>query len=232
MRKLVVSTFLTLDGVMQAPGGPDEDRDGGFEHGGWSMRYGDDMMGKLIVEQMLQADALLLGRRTYEIFAAYWPRITDRNDPSYEIEMGQRVQGQLASKLNSMRKYVASRTLRRAEWHNSTLLPGDAAAAVARLKEEEAGGEIQVAGSSNLIQTLLKHDLIDEFRLWVFPVMIGSGKRLFGNGTIPGALRLVDTKASSTGVVIHRFERAGKLEHGSFEVDKEGTTAALWEDKQ
>lgn len=219
MRKLVVGTFLSLDGVMQAPGGPDEDRDGGFEHGGWSVRYWDDMMGKLIVEQMLQADALLLGRRTYEIFAAHWPRVTDRNDP-------------VASKLNSMRKYVASRTLRRAEWHNSTLLPGDAAAAVARLKEEEPGGEIQVAGSSNLIQKLLKHDLIDEFRLWVFPVMIGSGKRLFGNGTIPGALRLVHTKASSTGVVIHRFERAGKLEHGSFEVDKEGTTAALWEDKQ
>ena len=178
MRKLVVGTFLTVDGVMQAPGGPDEDRDGGFEHGGWSVKYWDEMMGKLIVEQTLKTDALLLGRKTYEIFAAHWPRVTDPNDP-------------VATKLNSMRKYVASRTLRKAEWHNSTILPGDAASAVARLKEQ-AGGEIQVTGSSNLIQTLLKHDLVDEFNLWVFPVTIGSGKRLFGDGTMPGAFRLVD----------------------------------------
>ena len=217
MRKLVVVTFLTVDGVMQAPGGPDEDRDGGFEHGGWSVKCWDEMMGKIITEQMLQPDALLLGRRTYEIFAAHWPRVTNPMDP-------------VASKLNSMRKYVASRTLRKVEWHNSTLLTGDAMTAVAQVKEQ-AGGEIQVAGSSNLIQTLLKHDLIDEFRLWVYPVMVGSGKRLFGDGTIPGAFRLVDTKASTTGVVIHRYERAGKLEHGTFEVDERGRTAALWEDK-
>ena len=217
MRKLVVGTFLTMDGVMQAPGGPDEDRDGGFAHGGWSVKYWDEMMGKLIIEQTLQADALLLGRRTYEIFAAHWPRVTDPEDP-------------VASKLNSMQKYVASRTLRNVEWHNSTLLRGDAAKAVARLKEQ-AGGEIQVTGSSKLIQTLLKHDLIDEFRLWVFPVMVGSGKRLFGDGTIPGAFRLGDAKTSTTGVVIHRYERAGKLEHGTFEVDERGRTAALWEDK-
>ena len=217
MRKLVVGTFLTLDGVMQAPGGPDEDRDGGFENGGWSVKYWDDMMGKLIVEQTLQADALLLGRKTYEIFAAHWPRVTDPKDP-------------VAAKLNSMRKYVASRTLRKAEWQNASLLRGDAGAAVARLKEQ-AGGEIHVTGSSNLIQTLLNHDLIDEFRLWVFPVSVGSGKRLFGDGTVPRAFRLVDTKVSTTGVVIHRYERAGKLEHGTFEVDKEGRTAALWEDK-
>jgi dihydrofolate reductase len=217
MRKLVVGTFLTLDGVMQGPGGPDEDRDGGFAHGGWSVKYWDDMMGKLIVEQTLRPDALLLGRKTYEIFASHWPRVTDPNDP-------------LASKLNSMRKYVASRTLRKVEWHNSTLLPGDAATAVARLKEQP-GGEIGVTGSSNLIQTLLKHGLIDEFRLWVFPVMVGSGKRLFGDGTIPGAFRLADTTTSSTGVVIHRYERAGNLQVGSFEVDERGSTAALWEDK-
>ncbi len=217
MRKLVVGTFLTVDGVMQAPGGPDEDRDGGFEHGGWSVKYWDEMMGKLIVEQTLEAAALLLGRKTYEIFAAHWPRVTDPNDP-------------VATKLNSMRKYVASRTLRKAEWHNSTILPGDAASAVARLKGQ-AGGEIQVTGSSNLIQTLLKHDLVDEFNLWVFPVTIGSGKRLFGDGTMPGAFRLVDAKPSSTGVVIQRYERAGKLEHGSFAVDERGNTAALWDDK-
>lgn len=215
MRKLVVGTFLTLDGVMQAPGGPDEDRDGGFEHGGWSVKYWDDMMGKLITEQTLEADALLLGRRTYEIFAAHWPRVTGPNDP-------------VASKLNSMRKYVVSRTLQKVEWHNSTLLRGDAATAVAQLKEQ-AGGEIQVHGSSNLLQTLLKHDLIDEFRLWIFPVMVGPGKRLFGDGTVPGALRPVDTKVSSTGVVIQRYERAGKLEYGSFEVDVAGSASQLWE---
>lgn len=214
MRKLVVGTFLTLDGVMQAPGGPEEDRDGGFEHGGWSVKYWDDMMGQLIVEQVLQPDALLLGRRTYEIFAAHWPRVTDPNDP-------------VASKLNSVRKYVVSRTLNKAEWNNSVLISRDAAAQVARLKEE-AGGEIGVSGSGNLIQTLLKHDLVDEFQLWVFPVMVGPGKRLFGDGTIPGALRLVDTKVSSTGVVIYRYERAGRIEYGSFEVDVAGSSSELW----
>ncbi len=217
MRKLVVGTFVTLDGVMQAPGGPDEDRDGGFEQGGWSVKYWDDMMGKLIVEQTVASDALLLGRRTYEIFVAHWPRVTDPKDP-------------VASKLNSIRKYVASRTLRKVEWHNTTVLTGDAAETVAHLKKQ-AGGEIGVTGSSNLIQTLLKHDLIDEFRLWVFPVTVGAGKRLFGDGAVPGAFKLVDTKVSSTGVVIHRYERAGKLEHGYFAVDERGSTAALWEDK-
>jgi dihydrofolate reductase len=217
VRKLVVGTFLTLDGVMQAPGGPDEDRDGGFQHGGWSVKYWDETMGKLIVDQTMQPDALLLGRRTYEIFAAHWPRVTDPNDP-------------VAAKLNSMRKYVASRTLQKTDWNNSSLLRGEVGTAVARLKEK-AGGEIHVTGSSNLIQTLLKHDLIDEFRLWVFPVSVGSGKRLFGEGTLPGAFRLADAKVSTTGVVIHRYERAGKLQQGAFEVDARGRTAALWEDK-
>ena len=175
------------------------------------------MMGKLIIEQTMRPDALLLGRRTYEIFAAHWPRVTDPNDP-------------VAAKLNSVQKYVASRTLHKTEWHNSSLLRGEVATAVARLKEQ-TGGEIHVTGSSNLIQTLLKHDLIDEFDLWVFPVSVGPGKRLFGDGTVPGAFRLADTKVSTTGVVLHRYERAGKLEHGTFEVDKEGRTAALWEDK-
>jgi dihydrofolate reductase len=126
MRKLVAGTFVTLDGVMQGPGGPEEDRDGGFEHGGWSVKYWDGMMGKVVVEQTLQADALLLGRRTYEIFASYWPRVTDPNDP-------------VATKLNGMPKYVASRTLRKVDWANSTLLQGDAATAVARLKKGTEG---------------------------------------------------------------------------------------------
>ena len=215
MRKLVVGTFLTIDGVMQAPGGPDEDRDGGFEHGGWSVKHWDEMMGGIMDEQIQPMDTLLLGRKTYQIFAAHWPRVTDPNDP-------------VATKLNSARKYVVSRTLREAEWKNSSLISRDVAANVARLKEQ-AGGEIQVTGSGNLIQTLLKHDLIDEFRLWTFPVMIGSGKRLFGDGTIPRALRLVDTKVSTTGVVIQRYERAGKLEYGSFEVDVAGSSRQLWD---
>jgi len=215
MRKLVVGTFLTLDGVMQAPGGPDEDRDGGFEHGGWSVKHWDQMMGGIMEEQIQPMDTLLLGRKTYQIFAAHWPRVTDPNDP-------------MATKLNNVRKYVVSRTLREAEWKNSSLISRDVAANVARLKEQ-AGGEIQVAGSGNLIQTLLKYDLVDEFRLWTFPVMIGSGKRLFGDGTIPGALRLVDTKVSTTGVVIQRYEQAGKLEYGSFEVDVAGSSSRLWD---
>lgn len=215
MRKLVVGTFLTLDGVMQAPGGPDEDRDGGFEHGGWSVKHWDEMMGGIMDEQIQPMDTLLLGRKTYQIFAAHWPRVTDPNDP-------------MATKLNNVRKYVVSRTLREAEWKNSSLISRDVAANVARLKEQ-AGGEIQVAGSGNLIQTLLKYDLADEFRLWTFPVMIGSGKRLFGDGTIPGALRLVDTKVSTTGVVIQRYEQAGKLEYGSFEVDVAGSSSRLWD---
>lgn len=215
MRKLVVGTFLTLDGVMQAPGGPNEDREGGFEHGGWSVKYWDEMMGGIMDEQVQPMDTLLLGRKTYEIFAAHWPRVTDPNDT-------------MASRLNNVRKYVVSRTLREAEWKNSSLISDDVAANVARLKDER-GGEIQVAGSGNLIQTLLKHDLVDEFRLWTFPVMVGSGKRLFADGTIPGSLRLLDTKVSSTGVVIQRYERAGKLETGSFEVDVAGSSSRLWE---
>ena len=168
MRKLVVGTFVTIDGVMQAPGGPDEDREGGFEHGGWSVNYWDDLMGETIVGQTQQAGALLLGRKTYEIFAAHWPHVSG-DDP-------------IAAKLNSMPKYVASRTLKEVTWNNATLIEGDVAEAVAKLKEEP-GGEIQVTGSSDLIQTLIENDLVDEYRLWVFPVVVGEGKRLFGHGT-------------------------------------------------
>jgi dihydrofolate reductase len=214
VRKIVVGTFVTLDGVMQAPGGPEEDRDDGFEHGGWSVKYWDDTMGRLIVEQTLEADALLLGRKTYEIFAAHWPRVTDPADP-------------VAAKLNSVRKHVVSRTLREAQWNNSSLISQDTVARIAAIKDE-SGGDIHVAGSGNLIQTLLKHDLVDEFRLWTFPVTVGGGKRLFGNGTVPGALHLIKTDVSSTGVVIHRYERAGRLQYGSFEVDVAGSTSELW----
>jgi len=213
MRKVVVGTFLTVDGVMQAPGGPDEDREGGFEHGGWSVNYWDDVMGQIITESTVQAGALLLGRKTYEIFAAHWPRVSD-DDP-------------VAAKLNSVPKYVASRTLDQATWNNTTLIRGDVAEAVAKLKEQP-GGEIQVHGSGDLIQTLMKHDLVDEYRLWVFPVLLGKGKRLFAEGTIPGGLKLVETKTFSTGVAIHTYERAGELHCGSFAVDEEHVSQDLW----
>lgn len=205
MRKLVVGTFLTLDGVMQAPGGPEEDPSGGFTHGGWSVGYWDDRMGQIITESIDRMDALLLGRRTYEIFAAHWPRVPD-DDP-------------VAAKLNSVPKYVASTTLRRVEWNNSTLLEGDVARAVAELKDEP-GGEIQVQGSCRLIQTLLEHDLVDEYRLWVFPVVLGSGRRLFGDGAAPAGLQLLGTETSSTGVAIHTYARAGDIRYGSFALDR------------
>jgi dihydrofolate reductase len=204
MRQLVVGTFVTLDGVMQGPGGPEEDRSGGFSTGGWLVPYFDDKMGELISGWTAAADALLLGRRTYEIFAAHWPHVGDE-DP-------------VARKLNSVRKYVASRTLRSVEWNNSVLLDGNVADEVARLKREP-GGEIQVTGSGDLIQTLLRHDLVDEFRLWIFPVVLGSGKRLFADGALPTALTLADTMTSDTGVVIHLYRRAGQPEYGSFQRD-------------
>jgi dihydrofolate reductase len=162
-------------------------------------------MGQRIEESTLRADALLLGRKTYEIFAAHWPHVTD-DDP-------------VAAKLNSVPKYVASRTLGEVTWNNSTLIQDDVAQAVAKLKEEP-GGEIQVTGSGDLIQSLREHDLVDQYQLWVFPVVVGDGKRLFARGTIPGALKLVDTKISSTGVAIHTYERAGDLEYGSFALEQ------------
>ncbi|MBO9663991.1 dihydrofolate reductase family protein [Dokdonella sp.] len=203
--KLVVGTFITLDGVMQAPGGPDEDRSGGFEHGGWLVPYFDERMGELVTGWSEAADALLLGRKTYEIFAAHWPHVGDE-DP-------------IAAKLNRTRKYVASRTLQRLDWNHSTLLRGDVAAEVARLKREP-GGELQVTGSGELIQTLFRHDLVDEFRLWVFPLVLGRGKRLFGDGAMPSALTLTDTITSSTGVAIHLYRRVGKPDYGSFALER------------
>jgi dihydrofolate reductase len=203
--KLVVGTFLTLDGVMQAPGGPDEDRDSGFKQGGWSVNYWDEQMGEVMDSQMAEPDALLLGRKTYEIFAAHWPNVDAEDDPA-------------ASKLNNMPKYVASRTLDEVEWNNSSLLTGDVAEAVEDLKTER-DDVISVQGSHNLIQTLLAHDLIDEFWLWIFPVMVGDGKRLFEEGTIPGALELTKAETSSTGVQMLQYERSGEIELGSFALD-------------
>jgi dihydrofolate reductase len=205
MRKLVVGTFVTVDGVMQGPGGPEEDREGGFDHGGWSVNYWDEMMGSVMDKQMNRADALLPGRKTYDIFAAYWPHATE--------EQG-------AGQLNSARKYVASRTLDTVEWQNSTLLEGDAAEAVAKIKEEP-GGEIHVSGSCNLIQTLLRHNLVDEFVLWIFPVVLGTGKRLFGEGTLPAGFTCVDTKVSTTGVIMATYAKPAPIEYGSFDLEQE-----------
>jgi dihydrofolate reductase len=211
--KLIVGAFLSLDGVMQGPGGPDEDRDGGFDLGGWVVPYAEDDMGEFVVESITSTDALLLGRKTYEIFAAHWPKVTDENDP-------------IATKLNSMPKYVASRTLDEVEWNNSTLLQGDAAKAVAELKRRP-GGTIQTQGSTDLAQTLMRHDLVDEYRLLVYPVVLGTGKRLFREGNVPAALRLVDTKTTSSGIAIHTYEAAGKPTFGEFEVDRD---ERFWKD--
>ena len=204
MRKLIVSTFLTLDGVMQAPGGPGEDDSGGFAHGGWSVNYWDDQMGQVMGEATSRPFAMVLGRRTFDIMAAYWPHAPE--------EEGGKV-------FNEATKYVASRGRPNLEaWSNSVLIEGDAAEGLAALKAED-GPELQVHGSANLVQTLLRHNLVDQFRLWVFPLVIGTGKRLFAEGTIPSGLTLVDHKVSTTGVVIGTYEPAGEIATGSFAPD-------------
>ncbi len=214
MRSLVVSTFVTLDGVMQAPGGPEEDRTGGFAHGGWSVNYWDEVMGAAMGESFGTPFDLLLGRRTYEIFAAHWPHVGEQ-ERSERGGTASDVDDPAAATLNSARKYVASRTLESVEWNNSTLLEGDIAEAVAQLRAQ-GGPDILVLGSSDLIQTLLEHDLVDEFRIWTFPVVVGPGKRLFGQGTAPAGLQLVDSRTSSTGVVMVTYRQAGNIDHGSF----------------
>jgi dihydrofolate reductase len=203
VRKLIVSTFLTLDGVMQAPGGPGEDDGDGFAHGGWSVNYWDERMAEIMGEAMSTPFDLVLGRRTYDIFAAYWPHASD--------EAG-------ARPLNDATKYVASRSRPTLEWSRSVLIEGDAADGIAALKKGD-GPELQVHGSGNLVQTLLRHDLVDQYRLWVFPLVLGSGKRLFAEGTIPSGLRLVDSRVSTTGVVIGTYEPAGEIVTGSFALE-------------
>ena len=203
MRKLVVNTFVSLDGVMQAPGGPEEDPSGGFEHGGWSFGYWDEQMQATMGEAMSKPFDLVLGRKTYEIFAAHWPYA---EDPA-------------AERLNGATKHVASRTLDGLDWNNSTLIQGDVATAVARLKAEE-GPELQVHGSAGLIQTLLAHDLVDEFRLFIFPVVVGAGKRLFGGGAVPRGFTLVASRAFTTGVIGATYRPAGRIQKGSFAFDE------------
>lgn len=207
--RLTLHTFLTLDGVMQAPGAPDEDRDGGFAHGGWSFPFGDQDFGAAVGGWFEHASAFLLGRKTYEIFAGHWPLVTDPGDP-------------VASKLNALPKYVASTTLTSADWNNSTLIggSGDLAAEVAKLKEQP-GDELQVHGSGALAHTLIEHDLVDEYRLLYFPVHLGTGKKLFRDGAAAAALRLVSATTTSTGVIIATYQPAGPVQHGSYALDQE-----------
>jgi dihydrofolate reductase len=201
MRKLCVTAFISLDGIMQAPGGPEEDPTGGFEWGGWAVNYFDEEM----VASTTESDPyeLLLGRGTYEIFAAHWPY----------------AEGPIADHHNSTRKHVASTTLDSAEWNNTTVITGDVVEYVAALKRED-GPEIQVHGSPGLIQTLLRHDLADELRTWIFPVLLGNGKRLFGEGTTAAALTLLDSTATKTGVTINTYTRAGDIQVGSMEFEE------------
>lgn len=203
MRRLITNTFLTLDGVMQAPGGPDEDAEGGFGLGGWSVNFWDDHMGHTMGETMGVPFDLVLGRRTYDIFAAHWPRATEEDG---------------AKPLNEATKYVASRQRPTLEWQNSVLLDPDVPAAIAALKETD-GPELQVHGSGDLLQTLMRHDLIDEYRLWTFPVLVGTGKRLFADGVVPGSLQLVTSSVSTTGVVIGTYRPAGAITIGSFALE-------------
>lgn len=199
MRKLVILEFMTLDGVMQAPGGPEEDKSGGFKYGGWSFGHGDDVVGEEVGKQMSEPFDLLLGRKTYEIFAAYWPH--SKEEP-------------IAEKFNKCTKYVASKTLKKLDWKNSVLLK-DAVKEIKKLKEGN-GPELQVYGSGNFVQTLLKNDLVDELRLKIYPITLGQGKKVFAEGTIPAAFKLVYSKITPNGVIVATYKRAGEVKTGSF----------------
>jgi dihydrofolate reductase len=195
MRKVIVNEFMSLDGVVQAPGAEDEDTSGGFEHGGWHLRYFDDISQKQVLESIVEAGGFLLGRRTYEIFAAYWP-----NAPEEEQV--------IAEPLNTKPKYVASTTLTEPlEWQNSTLLQGDVAEAVAALRQED-GGDVHVIGSTVLVQTLIEHDLVDEFRLMIDPVVLGGGKRILRDEGVFRPLRLVQSQATTTGAFLATYAPA------------------------
>ena len=196
MRKVIVNEFMTLDGVAQAPGAADEDTSGGFAHGGWHIRNADDELAqRWVLQNIVQAGGFLLGRRTYEIFASYWPKAPAE-------------QQVVAEPLNSKPKFVASRTLSAPlDWRNSTLLAGDAVQAVGALKRED-GGDLHVIGSTELVHTLIEHDLVDELRLVIDPVIVGGGKRVFGEDGLLRALRLADSQATSTGAILATYARA------------------------
>jgi dihydrofolate reductase len=200
MPRIIVNAFLTLDGVMQAPGGPDEDRESGFVHGGWQAPYVDDVMGQLVTAGFDDADGFLLGRKTCDIFSNYWPKITDPDNA-------------IATALNSRPKYVVSRSVEQVSWNNTSLIKGDLVTEIRKLREQP-GRTVQTWGSTDLLQTLLTNDLIDEYRLFIFPLVLGTGKRLFGNGTAPAVLKQIETVTSSKGATYHRFERSGNPTYG------------------
>lgn len=193
MGRLVVDMFTTLDGVVQSPGAPTEDKEGGFRHGGWQGAFLDEESGKELAKRFPKFDALLLGRKTYDIFAGYWPK-QPKND--------------FSEHLNTVTKYVASRTLKKVDWQNSNLIEGDAVQAIPKIKQNHK--EVRVIGSGDLVQTLLEHDLVDRFNLWLYPVVLGSGKRLFGKGAVPARLELVESKSFPSGAVLLVYERTGK----------------------
>jgi len=203
MRKIIAATFVSLDGVMQAPGGPEEDPVGGFTLGGWTFHYWDDVMGTAMGETFGKPFALLLGRKTYDIFAAHWPY---QDDPIGEA-------------FNAATKYVATHRPDSLTWRNTLSLGSDIVATLRALRQED-GPNLLIQGSSNLIQTLLANDLIDEIRLLIFPLVLGKGKRLFGDGAVPAAFRLAKSQASSTGVIMATYERAGEISVGSFAQEK------------
>ncbi|MFC5749882.1 dihydrofolate reductase family protein [Actinomadura rugatobispora] len=200
--RITLTTFLTLDGVMQGPGTPTEDTSGGFEHGGWQFPYADEELGTRTAAWFDEADGFLLGRRTYEIFAAYWPAVTDEGNV-------------IAARLNALPKYVVSTTLDRVEWNNSTLIKSDVPRKVAELKGRP-GRELQIHGSGVLARSLLDHGLVDELRLWNYPVVLGGGKRLFEPGRVPTALRLIESRTTGSGCVLSVYEPAGKPAYGDF----------------
>ena len=202
MGTLSLTQFLSLDGVHQAPGGPDEDTSGGFGQGGWTVPYADEDFMSFVNTVFQHPTAFLLGRRTYEIFAGYWPQHETPGDP-------------VSTKLNALPKYVASNTLTEADWSGTTILSGDVIKEVAALKER-TDGEIQMHGSAGLAQSLLVHDLIDTMHLHVFPVVLGEGRRLFADGARPTAFRLTGLRATASGIAIHTYELAGRPEYGSY----------------
>jgi len=202
LRKIIVLSFITLDGVMQAPGRPMEDTSGGFKYGGWTVPLFDDFLGNVMKDQMGHPFDLLLGRKTYDIFADYWPMHNDPSDP-------------IGSSINKATKFVASHSPVKSNWPNTVQLQGDVAEAVKKLKQQERH-ELQVHGSGNLIQLLLKQDLVDEMWLKIFPITLGSGKRLFTDGTIPTSFTLIESKTSPKGVIVASYKRSGKVETGSF----------------
>ena len=214
MRKVIATAFVSLDGVMQAPGQPEEDPTGGFKYGGWTVPYWDDAIGAAMAQVFSSPFALLLGRRTYDIFAAYWPHI--EVDPS--ASTFKELNAQIARTFNEATKYVATHSQGTLSWQNSESLGNDVPGRVRELKKQN-GPMLLVQGSSELLQTLLAHDLVDEIRLLTYPVVFGKGKRFFGDGTIPAAFKLTSSASAPSGVLIASYERAGEIKTGSFALE-------------